>query len=60
MRLRETSPRLGEDPGAADRAQEEGWYRRAIDDALQLVTHRMTAFFEEEADYMRPPGGERI
>ncbi len=45
---------------AAERAQEEGWYRRAIDDALQLVLRRMTAFFEEEADYMRPPGSERI
>jgi hypothetical protein len=45
---------------AAERAQEEGWYRRAIDDALDLATRRMTAFFEEEADYMRPPGAEPI
>jgi serine/threonine-protein kinase HipA len=44
----------------AEAAHEEGWYRRAIDEAVQLATGRTIEFFEEEADYMRPPGGEPL
>lgn len=41
----------------AERAQEEGWYRRAIDDGLQLATSRALGF-RDESVYLRPPGGE--
>ncbi|HET8863401.1 MAG TPA: hypothetical protein VFM94_09140, partial [Solirubrobacterales bacterium] len=42
---------------AAQRAQEEGWYRRAIDEAIHVATSRALNF-REEAVYLRPPGGE--
>jgi len=41
----------------ARRAQEEGWYRRAIDEGLQLAINRVKGF-SEEAIYLKPPGGE--
>jgi serine/threonine-protein kinase HipA len=41
----------------AERAQGEGWYRRAIDEAVQVATAR-TLGFREESVYLRPPGGE--
>ena len=49
---------LGAALGAiAERAQEEGWYRRAIDDGLQLIIERVRRF-GEEAIYLKPPGTE--
>lgn len=41
----------------ARQAQEQGWYRRAIDEGLQLATGRMLAF-REEIEYLRPSGVE--
>jgi serine/threonine-protein kinase HipA len=41
----------------AERAQEEGWYRRAIDEAIQVTTARALGF-REESVYLRPPGAE--
>lgn len=41
----------------ARRAMDEGWYRRAIDEGLQLVIERAKAF-REEAVYLKPPGAE--
>lgn len=41
----------------AERAQEEGWYRRAIDEGLQLATHRAIGF-RDEMIYLKPPGAE--
>jgi serine/threonine-protein kinase HipA len=43
---------------AAD-AQQEGWWRPAIDEALQIVTARALGF-REESEYLRPPGGEPL
>jgi serine/threonine-protein kinase HipA len=40
----------------AKRAQEEGWYRRAIDEAIQATTARALGF-RDESGYLRPPGG---
>jgi hypothetical protein len=40
-------------------AWEEGWYRRAIDEAVQTATGRALGF-REEAEYLRPPGGEPL
>jgi serine/threonine-protein kinase HipA len=37
----------------ARQAQEQGWYRRAIDDGLMLATRRI-ASFTEEIEYLRP------
>lgn len=46
---------LGSALGAiAERAQEEGWYRRAIDDGLQLIIERVKRF-SQEAIYLKPP-----
>lgn len=39
----------------ARRAMDEGWYRRAIDDGLQLVIERAKAFTREMI-YLKPPG----
>jgi serine/threonine-protein kinase HipA len=39
----------------ARQAQEQGWYRRAIDDGLLLATRRMTSF-AKEIQYLRPSG----
>jgi serine/threonine-protein kinase HipA len=39
----------------AERAQEEGWYERAIDEAIGIATSRGIGFKEEVA-YLRPPG----
>jgi serine/threonine-protein kinase HipA len=41
----------------AKRAQEEEWYRRAIDEAVGLATSRAIGF-REESIYLRPPGSE--
>lgn len=41
-------------------AHEEGWYRSEIDEAVQLATGRTIGFFQEESEYMRPPGGEPL
>jgi len=41
----------------AERAQEEGWYRRAIDEGLQVATARALGF-RDESVYLRPRGGE--
>jgi hypothetical protein len=40
---------------AAERAQEEGWYRRAIDDALQVALKRIENFILRESKYLAPP-----
>lgn len=37
----------------ARQAQEQGWYRRSIDEGLLLATERMTAF-GRELEYLRP------
>lgn len=39
----------------AKRAQEEDWYRRAIDEAIGIATARAIGF-REESVYLRPPG----
>jgi serine/threonine-protein kinase HipA len=39
----------------AERAQEEGWYRRSIDEAIEIATSRALAF-RDEVGYLRPPG----
>ena len=39
----------------AEQAQEQGWYRRAIDDGLMLATRRV-ASFGREIEYLRPSG----
>jgi hypothetical protein len=36
---------------------DEGWYRRAIDDGLQLAMNRVKRFIEEMI-YLKPPGAE--
>jgi serine/threonine-protein kinase HipA len=41
----------------AEQAMDEGWYRRAIDDALQLAMNRAKRFAEEMI-YLKPPGAE--
>jgi serine/threonine-protein kinase HipA len=41
---------------AAERAQEEDWYRRAIDEALQIALQRIQTFALREAKYLAPPG----
>lgn len=55
--LIEAIPMMAELCGAvgdlARRAQEQGWYRRAIDDGLQLATGRMLAL-RGEIEYLRP------
>jgi serine/threonine-protein kinase HipA len=38
-------------------AQEEGWYRRVIDEAIEVATSRALGF-RDEAVHLRPPGGE--
>lgn len=43
---------------AARRAQEEEWYRRAIDDALQIALQRIQNFGLREAKYLAPPGAD--
>lgn len=44
----------------AERAQEEGWYRRSIDEAIGIATSRALAF-RDEVTYLRPPpGGGRM
>jgi serine/threonine-protein kinase HipA len=42
---------------ATERAEAEGWYRRAIDEAIGIATSRALGF-REESVYLRPPGGE--
>jgi serine/threonine-protein kinase HipA len=44
---------------AAQSAYDEGWYRRAIDDAVQLATRRSLGF-REESEYLRPPDSEPL
>ena len=39
---------------AAQRATDEDWYRRAIDDTLQRLMQRSMKFFKEEMIYLRP------
>jgi serine/threonine-protein kinase HipA len=41
----------------ARRAQEEGWYRRAIDEAIEISTSRALGF-RDESIYLRPRRGE--
>lgn len=43
--------------GLAKRAQEEGWHRRAIDEAIETATSRALGF-RDESVYLRPRGGE--
>lgn len=43
---------------AARRAQEEDWYRRAIDEALQVALQRIQVFGLREARYLAPPGAD--
>lgn len=43
--------------GVAGDAWEEGWHRRAIDEAIQVATSRCLGF-REESEYLRPPGAE--
>lgn len=43
---------------AAERAQEEDWYRRAIDEALQALIQRTQRFVLREAKHLAPPGAE--
>lgn len=38
----------------AERAQEEGWYHRAIDETIEVATARALGF-RDEAAYLRPP-----
>jgi serine/threonine-protein kinase HipA len=40
----------------AERAQQEGWYRREIDEAYMLASNRAVEFFEKEARYLRGEG----
>jgi serine/threonine-protein kinase HipA len=40
----------------AERAQEEGWYRRSIDEAIGIATSRALTFAAEELVHLRPPG----
>lgn len=40
----------------AERAQEEGWYRRSIDEAIGIATSRALTFASEELVHLRPPG----
>jgi hypothetical protein len=40
----------------AERAQEEGWYRRSIDEAIGIATSRALTFATEELVHLRPPG----
>ena len=40
---------------AAELAQEEGWHREAIEDALQLALRRIESF-QHESLYLRPRG----
>jgi serine/threonine-protein kinase HipA len=40
----------------ARRAQEEGWYGRAIDEAIETATSHALGF-RDESVYLRPPGG---
>jgi serine/threonine-protein kinase HipA len=40
----------------AERAQEEGWYRRSIDEAIGIATSRAVTFATEELVHLRPPG----
>lgn len=44
---------------AAERAVQEGWYDRAIDEALAIVFRRVKRF-PEELEYLRPPGSDPI
>jgi serine/threonine-protein kinase HipA len=41
--------------GAVDDAEAQGWYRPAIDEAIQLATSRALGF-RDESQYLRPPG----
>ncbi len=50
-------PLCGSLGAIAERAQEEGWYRRAIDEAIEVATSYALGF-RDEAVYLRPPGGE--
>jgi serine/threonine-protein kinase HipA len=38
----------------AERSQEEGWYRRSIDEAIEIATSRALAF-RDEVEHLRPP-----
>jgi serine/threonine-protein kinase HipA len=40
----------------AERAQEEGWYRRSIDDTIGIATSRALTFATEELIHLKPPG----
>jgi serine/threonine-protein kinase HipA len=51
------APLCGALGALADRALEEDWYRRAIDDALQIAIERVKGF-RDESIYLRPGGGE--
>jgi serine/threonine-protein kinase HipA len=42
----------------AERAQEEGWYRRSIDETIEIATARSLTFATDELIHLRPPGGE--
>jgi serine/threonine-protein kinase HipA len=51
------APLCGALGALARRAQEEDWYRRAIDEALQIAIDRVKGF-RDESIYLRPRGGE--
>lgn len=55
--VRLMGPLCGALDALAKRAQEEDWYRRAIDDALQIALDRAIGF-RDESVYLRPRGGE--
>jgi len=40
----------------AERAQEEGWYRRSIDEVIGIATSRALTFATDELVHLRPPG----
>ena len=46
---------LGE---AAERAQDEDWYRRAIDEALEHMLERLDAYVRRELKYVAPRGAD--
>ena len=54
--IRTTAAACGALSEALNRAQEEGWYSRVADEALQLALERGINF-KDEMEYLRPPGG---
>jgi len=56
--MRQFTTLCGEIGEAATRAQEDGWYMTAINDALASALKRTKEFMQRELTYIMPPGDQ--